>query len=68
MALRNLAPVATRFMAYCIEIDLRDAALIPSLVGTEFSTSVSDRCQPKIARNVDSYGFVAIIPVEKVND
>ena len=32
----------------CFELLLRDAALLRSQVGEEFSTSVWDRCQSKI--------------------
>ena len=42
---------------------LRDAALVQTPAGEEFSCSVWVQCQPSNVRNLGSYWFIAALPV-----
>ena len=43
-------------------------SLIRSPLGEEFSVNIWGRCQLSIAKNLDSYGFVSVLPVRKANN
>ena len=64
---KNSSPVNMRFKRYCFEVVLQDVALVQSPLGKNFQP-VYGILPTQYHGNLDSYLFVAIIPVQKVNN
>ena len=58
-------PIVMQFKSCCFELKLRNAELIQPSGRKEFLSSLWGRCEPRIARNLGSYWFVAAIWIYK---